>query len=49
MTPPPQQPAVQRGLMHGALCSGVGILLLAALFLPTRDPLTRGLALEWRP
>src|SRR5271166_4817104 len=27
----------------------LGILLLALLFLPARDPVTHGLTIEWRP
>jgi hypothetical protein len=45
----PQQLATTRGLVSGALTAGLGMLLLAVFFLPTRGAVTHGLAVEWRP
>ena len=41
--------ATHRGLLRGAVGACLGILLLAAFFLPTREPITHGFILEWRP
>ena len=49
MTPAPQQLAVQRGAVRGLLQLLFGTALLAGLFLPARDPVTHGFAVEWRP
>jgi hypothetical protein len=49
MAPALRQSATHRGLLRGAAGACLGILLLAAFFLPTREPITHGLALEWRP
>lgn len=49
MTPAPQRLARPRWLLHGALAPLVGLLLLTAFLLPARDPLTHGLAVDWRP
>jgi hypothetical protein len=49
MTPAPQQLAVQRGTARGLLQLLFGMALLAGLFLPARDPVTHGFALDWRP
>ncbi len=49
MTPAPQQLAVQRGTVRGLLQLLFGMALLAGFFLPARDPVTHGFALEWRP
>ncbi len=49
MTLVPQRLATTRGLVSGALTAGLGMLLLTVFFLPTRGPVTQGLAVEWRP
>jgi hypothetical protein len=49
MTLVPQQLATTRGLVRRALAAALGMLLLAVFFLPTRGPVTHGLAAEWRP
>jgi hypothetical protein len=46
---PALQPATHRGLVRGGLGACVGVVLLAALFLPARDLATHALVLEWRP
>jgi hypothetical protein len=49
MTPAPQPLSNPRRLVGGALTASLGALLLAALFLPARGPVTHGLVVEWRP
>lgn len=49
MTLAPQQPARPRPPIREIFMAAPGLLLLAALFLPARGPMTHGLALEWRP
>jgi Sulfatase len=49
MTPALRQCATHRGLLSGAVGAYFEMLLLAAFFLPAREPITHGLALEWRP
>ncbi len=49
MTPAPPQLAPSRPRLRAILAAVLGIALLAALFLPARDPMTHGLAAEWRP
>jgi hypothetical protein len=46
---PALQPATHRGLVRRGLGTCVGVILLAALFLPARDSATHALVLEWRP
>jgi hypothetical protein len=46
---PALQPATHRGLVRGLLHACLGIVLLAALFLPARNAVTHGLDLDWRP
>src|ERR1700738_3826021 len=49
MTPAPLQLAPPRTRIRTIWTALVGVLLLAALFLPSRDPVTHGIAAEWRP
>src|SRR5580692_10409328 len=49
MTPAPPQPAPHRARIRAILTAVVGVVLLATLFLPARDPVTHSLAAEWRP
>src|ERR1700730_12364099 len=49
MTPAPLQLAPPRTRIRTIWTALVGVLLLAALFLPARGPATHGVALEWRP
>src|SRR6478609_9307344 len=50
MTPASQQQLPpSRAQMREVLMAVLGVLLLAALFLPARGPVTHGVALEWRP
>ena len=49
MTPAPLQLAPPRTRIRTIWTALVGVLLLAALFLPARGPVTHGVALEWRP
>lgn len=49
MTPAPPQLAPPRARIGAILTAVLGIALLAALFLPARDPVTHRLAAEWRP
>lgn len=49
MMPAPQQLAARRNPAKEASAAGLGWLLLAALFLPSRDPVTHAFAIEWRP
>src|SRR5215813_7918723 len=49
MTLAPQQPARPRPPIREIFMAAPGLLLLSALFLPARGPMTHGLALEWRP
>jgi hypothetical protein len=49
MTPAPLQLAPSRTRIRTIWTALVGVLLLAALFLPARGPVTHGVALEWRP
>ncbi len=45
---PPQLPP-PRQLAGSVLAACLGMLLLAALFVPARDPVTHRIAIEWRP
>ena len=49
MTPAPPQLAPPRARIRAILTAILGVVLLAALFLPARDPVTHRLAAEWRP
>src|SRR6266478_562639 len=50
MTPASRQLlAPSRARMRELLMAVLGVLLLATLFLPARGPVTRSVALEWRP
>ncbi|HEX4615720.1 MAG TPA: hypothetical protein VH230_07370 [Stellaceae bacterium] len=49
MTPAPPQLAPPRARIRAILTAALGVVLLAALFLPARDPVTHSLAVEWRP
>jgi hypothetical protein len=49
MMPAPQQSAPAPNRMRGILTGALGVLLLAALLAPARDPVTHSLAIEWRP
>jgi hypothetical protein len=49
MTPAPPQPAPHRARIRAILTAVLGVVLLATLFLPARDPVTHSLAAEWRP
>ena len=49
MTPAPPQLAPPRARIRAILTAVLGVVLLAALFLPARDPVTHRLAAEWRP
>src|SRR5437660_10979730 len=49
MTPAPQQLAPPRARIRAILTAVLGVMLLATLFLPARDPVTHSLAAEWRP
>lgn len=50
MTPASRQLlAPSRAQMREVLMAVLGVLLLAALFLPARGPVTHSVALEWRP
>src|SRR5437763_2320235 len=49
MTPAPPQLAPPRARVRTTLTAVLGVVLLAALFLPARDPVTHSLAAEWRP
>jgi hypothetical protein len=49
MTPAPPQLAPPRTRIRAILTAVLGVVLLAALFLPARDPVTHRLAAEWRP
>src|SRR4051794_7561455 len=49
MTPAPPQPALPRARIRTIWTALLGVLLLAALFLPARGPVTHGVAIEWRP
>src|SRR5271165_981756 len=49
MTPVPQQLAPPRARVRGMLTAVLAVSLLAALFLPSRDPVTHSPAIEWRP
>jgi hypothetical protein len=49
MMPAPEQLAAPRRLMSGMLAASLGMLALAALFLPSRNLVTHALAIEWRP
>ncbi len=49
MTPAPLQLAPPRTRIRTIWTALVGVVLLAALFLPARGPVTHGVALEWRP
>ena len=49
MTPAPPQLAPPRARLGAILIAVLGVVLLAALFLPARDPVTHSLAAEWRP
>ena len=49
MTPAPPQLAPRRARIRAILTAVLGVVLLAALFLPSRAPVTHRLAAEWRP
>src|SRR6266446_6830262 len=49
MTPVPQRVAHPRSLVRGVVTACLGVLLLAAFFLPERGPVAHGIAIEWRP
>ncbi len=49
MKPVGQQLPRFRRPTAGLPAAGLGVLLLFLLFLPTRDPVTHSLAIEWRP
>jgi hypothetical protein len=49
MTPAPLQLASPRVRKTKMVMAVLGIVLLAALFLPARGPVTHSLAIEWRP
>ena len=49
MTPAPLQPPSPRARTRKALTAILGLVLLAALFLPAHGPATHSLAIEWRP
>ncbi len=49
MTPAPLRLAPPRTRIRAILTAILGVVLLAALFLPARDPVTHRLAAEWRP
>ena len=49
MTPAPPQPALPRARIRTIWTALLGVLLLAALFLPARGPVTHGVTMEWRP
>src|SRR5438309_4167460 len=49
MTPGRPQLAPPRARCRVILTAVLGVVLLAALFLPARDPVTHRLAAEWRP
>ena len=49
MTPAPPPLAPSRARVREILTAVLGVVLLAALFLPARDPVTHRLAAEWRP
>ena len=49
MTPAPPQRVLPRTRIRTIWTALLGVLLLAALFLPARGPVTHGVAIEWRP
>src|ERR1700758_1088953 len=49
MTPAPPPLAPTRARVREILTAVLGVAVLAALFLPARDPVTHHLAAEWRP
>src|SRR5438105_6929075 len=49
MTPAPLQLASPRVRKTKVVTAVLCVLLLAALFLPARGPVTHSLAIEWRP
>lgn len=49
MTPAPLQPAPPRARKRKVPTALLGVVLLAALFLPAHGPVTHSLAIEWRP
>src|SRR5712671_6858865 len=49
MTPAPPQPALPRARIRTIWAALLGVLLLAALFLPARGPVAHGVTMEWRP
>src|SRR6202045_2850386 len=49
MMPVGQQLPRFRRPTAGLPAAGLGVVLLFLLFLPTRDPVTHSLAIEWRP
>jgi hypothetical protein len=49
MTPDPQQLAHPPGVGRSIVAAALGMALLTLLFLPARDPVTRGFVIEWRP
>src|SRR5712691_4397870 len=49
MTPARLRPARSSRLAESMPAAGLGVLLLALLFIPGRDPVTHALSIEWRP
>jgi hypothetical protein len=49
MTLAPQQRARPHGIAGDVVAAALGTALLAAFFLPARDSVTHGFAVEWRP
>src|ERR1700746_4223958 len=49
MTPAPPPLASTRAQVREILTAVLGVAVLAALFLPARDPVTHSLTAEWRP
>src|SRR5262249_12299153 len=49
MTPAPPQLVRHRGLAKSVPLALLGIVLLAAFFVPGRDPVTHRVIIEWRP
>src|SRR5438067_49142 len=49
MTPVSRQPTASRRPVRVMLTALAGLVLLAALLAPARDPVTHALTIEWRP
>ena len=49
MTPVRRQPSRSRRPTDRLLRAVLGLLLLALVFVPARDPVTHSLTIEWRP